>query len=86
MVKLYKERRDVLVDGLNEIGWKTEKPKARFTFGRRSRQIFRAHRARIRHSLWMNRRRRRSRTGFGNMAKVSCDSRLSKIPTGSNGA
>ncbi len=30
MVKLYKERRDVLVDGLNEIGWKTEKPKATF--------------------------------------------------------
>ena len=30
MVKLYQERRDVLVDGLNEIGWKTEKPKATF--------------------------------------------------------
>ena len=30
MLKLYKERRDVLVDGLNEIGWKTEKPKATF--------------------------------------------------------
>ncbi len=30
MVKLYKERRDVLVDGLNAIGWKTEKPKATF--------------------------------------------------------
>ena len=30
MVKLYKERRDVLVDGLNEIGWKTDKPKATF--------------------------------------------------------
>ena len=30
MVQLYKERRDVLVDGLNAIGWKTEKPKATF--------------------------------------------------------
>ena len=30
MVKLYQERRDVLVDGLNEIGWKTDKPKATF--------------------------------------------------------
>ncbi len=30
MVKLYKERRDVLVEGLNDIGWKTEKPKATF--------------------------------------------------------
>ena len=30
MVKLYKERRDVLVDGLNAIGWKTDKPKATF--------------------------------------------------------
>ena len=30
MVKLYKERRDALVDGLNSIGWKTEKPKATF--------------------------------------------------------
>ncbi len=30
MVKLYKERRDVLVDGLNAIGWKTERPKATF--------------------------------------------------------
>ena len=30
MVKLYKERRDLLVDGLNAIGWKTEKPKATF--------------------------------------------------------
>ncbi len=30
MIKLYQERRDVLVDGLNEIGWKTEKPKATF--------------------------------------------------------
>ena len=29
-VKLYKERRDVLVNGLNEIGWKTEMPKATF--------------------------------------------------------
>lgn len=30
MVKVYKERRDVLVDGLNALGWKTEKPKATF--------------------------------------------------------
>ncbi len=30
MVKLYRERRDVLVDGLNKIGWKTEKPRATF--------------------------------------------------------
>ncbi len=30
MVKLYKKRRDVLVDGLNAIGWPTEKPKATF--------------------------------------------------------
>ena len=30
MVKLYRERRDVLVDGLNAIGWKTDKPKATF--------------------------------------------------------
>lgn len=30
MVKLYKERRDALVDGLNAIGWPTEKPKATF--------------------------------------------------------
>ena len=30
MVKLYQERRDVLVDGLNAIGWKTDKPKATF--------------------------------------------------------
>ncbi|MBI4352760.1 MAG: LL-diaminopimelate aminotransferase [Candidatus Omnitrophica bacterium] len=30
MVKLYKERRDALVDGLNAVGWKTEKPKATF--------------------------------------------------------
>ncbi|HXV19195.1 MAG TPA: LL-diaminopimelate aminotransferase [Candidatus Omnitrophota bacterium] len=30
MVKLYKERRDALVDGLNAIGWKTEKPKGTF--------------------------------------------------------
>ncbi len=30
MVKLYQERRDVLVDGLNAMGWKTEKPKATF--------------------------------------------------------
>ena len=30
MVKLYQDRRDVLVDGLNALGWKTEKPKATF--------------------------------------------------------
>lgn len=30
MVKIYTERRNVLVDGLNAIGWKTEKPKATF--------------------------------------------------------
>jgi alanine-synthesizing transaminase len=30
MVKLYKERRDTLVNGLNEIGWRTEMPKATF--------------------------------------------------------
>jgi LL-diaminopimelate aminotransferase len=29
-VKIYQERRDVLVDGLNQIGWKTETPKATF--------------------------------------------------------
>ena len=28
--KLYQERRDVLVDGLNSIGWKVKKPKATF--------------------------------------------------------
>ncbi len=28
IVATYKERRDALVDGLNRIGWKTEKPKA----------------------------------------------------------
>ena len=25
---MYKERRDVLCDGLNKIGWEVEKPKA----------------------------------------------------------
>jgi len=29
-IKVYQQRRDVLVDGLNQIGWKTEKPKATF--------------------------------------------------------
>jgi LL-diaminopimelate aminotransferase len=29
-IKFYQQRRDVLVDGLNQIGWKTEKPKATF--------------------------------------------------------
>jgi LL-diaminopimelate aminotransferase len=27
---IYSERRDVLVDGLNSIGWKVQKPKATF--------------------------------------------------------
>jgi alanine-synthesizing transaminase len=27
IVDIYRERRDVLVDGLNRIGWATEKPK-----------------------------------------------------------
>ncbi len=30
IVAVYKRRRDVLVDGLNKIGWKIEKPKATF--------------------------------------------------------
>ncbi|MDP8230886.1 MAG: LL-diaminopimelate aminotransferase [Candidatus Gorgyraea atricola] len=30
MNKIYQERRDVLVDGLNKIGWATRKPKATF--------------------------------------------------------
>lgn len=30
MNKLYQERRDALVDGLNSIGWKVQKPKATF--------------------------------------------------------
>ena len=30
MNKVYQERRDVLVDGLNSIGWPTQKPKATF--------------------------------------------------------
>lgn len=29
-VEIYKKRRDVLVDGLNRLGWKTPKPKATF--------------------------------------------------------
>ena len=29
-VKIYEKRRDVLVNGLNKLGWKTEKPKATF--------------------------------------------------------
>ena len=28
--KIYHERRDIFVDGLNAIGWKTEKPRATF--------------------------------------------------------
>ena len=27
---IYEKRRDVLIDGLNKIGWKTKKPKATF--------------------------------------------------------
>lgn len=30
MREIYKERRDILVDGLNDIGWKLEKPRATF--------------------------------------------------------
>ncbi len=30
IIKTYERRRDVLIKGLNEIGWKTEKPKATF--------------------------------------------------------
>jgi len=30
LMKIYKERMDVLVDGLNKLGWKVEKPKATF--------------------------------------------------------
>jgi len=30
IVAVYRRRRDVLVDGLNKIGWKIEKPKATF--------------------------------------------------------
>lgn len=30
MCEIYRERRDILVDGLNEMGWKLEKPKAAF--------------------------------------------------------
>ncbi|MFX1558829.1 MAG: aminotransferase class I/II-fold pyridoxal phosphate-dependent enzyme, partial [Promethearchaeota archaeon] len=29
-IKIYQQRRDILVNGLNKIGWKTEKPKATF--------------------------------------------------------
>lgn len=29
-IKVYQERRDILVSGLNKIGWKTKKPKATF--------------------------------------------------------
>ncbi|MFX1502709.1 MAG: aminotransferase class I/II-fold pyridoxal phosphate-dependent enzyme, partial [Promethearchaeota archaeon] len=29
-VKVYEKRRDVLIKGLNEIGWKTDKPQATF--------------------------------------------------------
>jgi LL-diaminopimelate aminotransferase len=29
-MKIYEERRDVLVNGLNELGWKTDTPKATF--------------------------------------------------------
>lgn len=35
IVETYRERRDVLVDGLNRIGWEMEKPKATmFVWGR----------------------------------------------------
>ena len=30
MCRLYQRRRDLLVDGLNELGWKVSKPKATF--------------------------------------------------------
>lgn len=30
VIKLYQERRDIFVDGLNEIGWNIQKPKATF--------------------------------------------------------
>lgn len=30
LIRLYKERRDVLVDGLNSLGWQAERPKASF--------------------------------------------------------
>jgi len=30
VIKIYEERRDVLVDGLNKIGWQVEKPRATF--------------------------------------------------------
>ena len=29
-MKIYEQRRDVLIKGLNDIGWETEKPKATF--------------------------------------------------------
>ncbi|MHA1669761.1 MAG: aminotransferase class I/II-fold pyridoxal phosphate-dependent enzyme [Promethearchaeota archaeon] len=29
-IQIYQQRRDILVDGLNQIGWKTKKPKATF--------------------------------------------------------
>lgn len=30
VIKIYQERRDILIDGLNNIGWNTQKPKATF--------------------------------------------------------
>jgi LL-diaminopimelate aminotransferase len=30
MCRIYQERRDILVDGLNKLGWNLEKPKAAF--------------------------------------------------------
>jgi LL-diaminopimelate aminotransferase len=29
-IKIYEKRRDILINGLNKIGWKTDKPKATF--------------------------------------------------------
>lgn len=39
-VELYRRRRDVLVDGLNSIGWKAEKPKGTFYFWQKIPQQF----------------------------------------------
>ena len=30
MIKVYEQRRDILVDGLNSLGWNVQKPKATF--------------------------------------------------------
>ena len=42
MNKIYQERRDVLVDGLNAIGWKTRKPKATFYVWTRVPKLFKS--------------------------------------------